>query len=85
MHKNGDLHQLNLFLFINIYLFFTSFKAYYLFINFFLQLYVLFASLFFFNRTLPAYIHVKLRDRLEYLVCSVLFIKRFVNIFVTVC
>lgn len=76
MHKNGDLHQLNLFLFINIdFFFFTSFKAYFFFINSYLVAlflhHVLLSSLFILNRTRPANIHVTIRDRLEYLVCSV--------------
>lgn len=46
MHKNGDLHQLNLFLFINIdFFFFTSFKAYFFFINSYLVA-LFFASCF---------------------------------------
>lgn len=77
MHKNGDLHQLNLFLFINIDFFFflqvlrlMFFLSILILLLYFLH-HVLFLSLFILNRTRPANIHVTIRDRLEYLVCSV--------------
>lgn len=76
MHKNGDLHQLNLFLFINIDFFFLQVLRLIFFLSiltlllYFLH-HVLFLSLFILNRTRPANIHVTIRDRLEYLVCSV--------------
>lgn len=76
MHKKGDLHQLNLFLFINIDFFFLQVLRLIFFLSiltlllYFLH-HVLLSSLFILNRTRPANIHVTIRDRLEYLVCSV--------------
>lgn len=76
MHKNGDLHQLNLFLFINIDFFFLQVLRLIFFLSILTLLlyffhHVLLSSLFILNRTRPANIHVTIRDRLEYLVCSV--------------
>lgn len=59
MHKNGDLHQLNLFLFINIDFFFLQVLRLIFFLSiltlllYFLH-HVLVLSLFILNRTRPA-------------------------------
>lgn len=80
MHKNGDLHQLNLFLFINIDFFFLQVLRLIFFLSiltlllYFLH-HVLLSSLFILNHTRPANIHVTIRDRLEYLVCLFSFFK----------
>lgn len=81
MHKNGDIHQLNLFLFINIDFFFflqvlrlIFFLSILTLLLYFLH-HVLLSSLFILNRTRPANIHVTIRDRLEYLVCLFSFFK----------
>lgn len=59
MHKNGDLHQLNLFLFINIDFFFLQVLRLIFFLSILILLlyflhHVLFLSLFILNRTRPA-------------------------------
>lgn len=80
MHKNGDLHQLNLFLLINIDFFFLQVLRLIFFLSiltlllYFLH-HVLLSSLFILNRTRPANIHVTIRDRLEYPVSLFSFFK----------